>query len=284
MYNPLTEQISIAGHLIHSRSYAASFLLPSGKIFITHGYDSSYVVVVESEIFDPATGISAPAGTINIDNSANGTFALLEDGRILSIGGYSPSPPYDCLRSCEIYDPALGIWSITGSLNYPAVYGNALTCPDGKVILTGGTSLNGGYSFTLTCEIYDPALGTWSIGPDSPEVNIWMHKLSDGRYVGLSDYANPSFQIFDPISKMWSTLNGLGKVTPRILLNSGESISWTFNDKPEGLNIGTPILINGQQVVGPRGTAIADATNAPSLITQVNAILAQMRLDGKIAT
>lgn len=41
--------------------------------------------------------------------------------------------------------------------------------------------------------------------------------------------------------------------------------------------------VAGTQVVGPRGAAVADATNATDVITQLNALLARCRAHGLIA-
>jgi hypothetical protein len=52
-----------------------------------------------------------------------------------------------------------------------------------------------------------------------------------------------------------------------------------------GLNLVTGCVykVNSTQVVGPRGAAVADATNATDVITQLNALLARCRAHGLIA-
>jgi hypothetical protein len=42
--------------------------------------------------------------------------------------------------------------------------------------------------------------------------------------------------------------------------------------------------VAGTQVVGEQGAAVADATDAATVITQLNALLAQLRTHGLIAT
>ncbi len=49
------------------------------------------------------------------------------------------------------------------------------------------------------------------------------------------------------------------------------------------LAAGKVFSINNTQVVGPRGAAVADATDAASAITQLNALLARLRAHGLIA-
>src|SRR5207237_6635794 len=59
-------------------------------------------------------------------------------------------------NTAELYDPAIGIWSFTASLNTTTRGATTATLlPSGKVLAVGGYG-------NLTPELYDPASGTWS--------------------------------------------------------------------------------------------------------------------------
>ena len=48
-------------------------------------------------------------------------------------------------------------------------------------------------------------------------------------------------------------------------------------ERPRSIHLGTSVTVGGNQVVGARGAAVADATDAASVITQLNALLARLR-------
>ena len=66
-------------------------------------------------------------------------------------GGYNGSP----LSSAELYDPATGSWSSTGSLGTAREFHTATLLPSGKVLVAGGEY--SGFTASSSAELYDPA-------------------------------------------------------------------------------------------------------------------------------
>jgi len=79
---------------------------------------------------------------------------------VLVSGGYSGGAT-GYSSSAEIYDPALGTWSLTGSMSTGRAFHTAALLPDGRVLVSGGRPF-GDSPAEGSAEIYDPTLRTWS--------------------------------------------------------------------------------------------------------------------------
>ncbi|WP_158079993.1 kelch repeat-containing protein [Archangium sp. Cb G35] len=80
------------------------------------------------------------------------TATLLEDGRVLALGGWSW--PY----SAELYDPFSGTWSSTGHSITNHRLHTATLLADGRVLVAGGN----GATPSASAEVYNPGTGSWS--------------------------------------------------------------------------------------------------------------------------
>jgi hypothetical protein len=81
---------------------------------------------------------------------------LLPSGKVLVAGGGNGSAALD---NAELYDPATGTWTATGSLVTERASHTATLLPNGKVVVTGGRTTGG--SEVASAELYDEASGTW---------------------------------------------------------------------------------------------------------------------------
>src|ERR1035438_8874987 len=90
------------------------------------------------------------------------TVTLLPNGKLLAAGGCSTNfiPSLNYLSTAELYDPANGTWTVTGSQAAPRVFHTATLLPSGKVLIVGGYGSSGG--LLSSAELYDPASGTWT--------------------------------------------------------------------------------------------------------------------------
>ena len=78
---------------------------------------------------------------------------MLPNGKVLVAGGVNW---HRDLASAELYDPATGTWTATGSLATDAHRHTATLLPNGKVLVAGGYVGVG--SYLASAELYDPAI------------------------------------------------------------------------------------------------------------------------------
>jgi hypothetical protein len=147
-------------------------------------------------------GSFAPTGDMTTGRS-DAVAAPLPDGRVLVAGGFDPTqldvPSF--LNSAEIFDPATGTFSPTGSMTVPRYGAAAAPLPDGRVLVAGGNKQNN--QALNSAEIFDPATGTFSPTGDMTAFRYGpaAAPLPDGRVLvaGGDTGPNPaSAEIFDP--------------------------------------------------------------------------------------
>jgi len=162
-----------------------------------------------SPVTSPA-GVWIATGTMGTPRAEHAAVRLL-DGRVLVVGccrGGGGSSLHD-LTSAELYDPANGTWSPTGSMAKGLranIQGTAVLLRDGKVLVQVALGED-----PPGAEVYDPASGTWAAtgqmvrGADF--VGDTAVALQDGRVLvaGLN-----GAQLYDPVSGTWSAT---GKMT-----------------------------------------------------------------------
>jgi hypothetical protein len=88
-------------------------------------------------IYDPTSDTWITTGSLG---SARWDHAaiLLSDGQVLIAGGRADSGGnFIPLASTEIYDPATGVWTATGSLGATRAFHTATLLSDGQVLIAG---------------------------------------------------------------------------------------------------------------------------------------------------
>jgi choline dehydrogenase-like flavoprotein len=131
-------------------------LLPNGQVLVAGGDGSSVRILSSAELYDPATGTWTNASSLTT-NRAGHTATLLPNGTVLVAGGFNLiNGCGNLLSSAELYNPATGTWTATGSLTTARDGHTATLLPNGKVLVAVGNGLSGVLS---SAELYDVGLG-----------------------------------------------------------------------------------------------------------------------------
>jgi hypothetical protein len=195
---------------------------------------------VQSSVGPPApTPSASPAasqasawtrtGAPSVDRDVRGLTVSLGDGRVLTAAGGTTTT----LNTGDLYDPATGAWTATGSMQDVRSYPVAVRLADGKVLVAGGTDNTG--NNLASAELFDPTTGIWTRTGDMHEVRnqAFAALLSDGRALvagkGTDAGRFGSSELFDPATGTWTTTGDLtaGRAGPlsATLLNDGRVLA-----------------------------------------------------------
>jgi hypothetical protein len=206
LFDPATGTFSPSGPVSEGRLWFTTTKLASGKVLLVGG--QSPPSPISAELYDSAAGTFSSTGPLNIDRDRH-TATLLADGKVLIAGGNDAqyAAPPATLNSAEVYDPATGRFTMTGSMITGRMQAESILLPNGKVLVSGGFDLNNNYS--SFAEIYDPATGTWSASatPQIPRVNHKLALRPDGKVLvvgGMNPADVFTTEIFDPASNSFS--------------------------------------------------------------------------------
>ena len=242
LYDPASGTWTATGSLAIARSLHTATLLPNAKVLVAGGFNDSSGYLASAELYDPASGTWIATGGLATARGGH-TDTLLPNGKVLVAGGENGSNSSSFLASAELYDPASGTWSATGSLATARVAHTATLLPNGKVLVAGG--INDSSGVLASAELYDPASGTWSAtgslatARDSHTATL----LPNGKVLvagGFNDSLGSlaSAELYDPASGTWTatgSLTTVRRIHTATLLPNGQVLVAGGNDGSNAL-------------------------------------------------
>ncbi len=165
LYDPTTGTFTPTGSMLNARYSHTATLLKNGKVLIAGGAVGQLEPVAIAELYDPATGAFSETTSMVFPRQGH-TAILLTDGRVILAGGAPTGTDVDYfpIAPAELFDPASGNFSVTGSLTFARILHTATLLPTGKVLVTGGrvgTPDLDAYN-SASAELYDPATGLFA--------------------------------------------------------------------------------------------------------------------------
>jgi uncharacterized protein (TIGR03437 family) len=205
LYDPVAGTWSPTGSLNAARELATLTLLPNGKALIAGGEGPNNEVLNTAEVYDPATGTWSSAGTMNAAREGHAA-TLLPNGKVLLASGFGGTLSNATLHSsAELYDPATGSWTPTGSLGTARPFLKAILLPNGQVLAVGGSNFTS--TVYNTAELYDPATGQWSAtgSMTTPRQAHTLTLLASGKVLAVGNTAGQKkAELYDPATGSWT--------------------------------------------------------------------------------
>ena len=217
-FDPAAHTFTRAGDLqVRHLGLGSGTLLADGRVLLTGG---GVPGIDETEVYDPVTRAWRRGSPLFTPRRLH-TATLLRDGRVLITGGFiccvveGQTARESSTVLAELYNPATGTFSPTGSMAVARAIHQATLLPDGRVLVSGGFGEDPapGTPGPERSEIYDPATGAFTPGGDL-QVGRSLHSsllLTDGRVLvvgGVADLGDRAAvaltELYDPATNAWS--------------------------------------------------------------------------------
>ena len=221
LYDPVTGRWSATGSLLQARRGARAVLLPDGRVLIAGGIAGGRILA-SAEVYDPASRRWSPTGAMHVPRLDN-TLTVLPNGKVLAAGGASTvgvagtagGQAVRITSSAELYDPATGAWTPTGSLSTGRFEATASSLRGGSALVAGGfggSATGGQFQALASTEVYAPASGTFAPGPNLPQGMADQDAVSlpsgavllTGGLGGAGSSALASAERYSPTTDTWS--------------------------------------------------------------------------------
>lgn len=192
---------TFTGELRSNWTYADAVRLNDGRVM---------VIGRRGELYDPATGVFTLMPEYIADNVSYGfTVTPLPNGKVLFAGGGTDD--FRESKAARLWDPATGVFELTGSLSVARGAHTATLLPDGRVLIAGGVSSLASLSST---ELYDPVTGQFTIGAPLLQGRVHHHAvlLQSGKVLMVGGGAtwNAANEVYDPVAGASAAVGAFG--------------------------------------------------------------------------
>ena len=212
VFDPATETWALAGDLTSTRDRYSLVVVP-GKGPLAISGDDGEINSTDVLLFSEATGQWSTVAPLQNPRADYSAVLLADKKTVVVLGGVNVSGDIP-QPQVEIYDAQADSWSSGGTLVQARYWAGAGLMPDGKILLTGGTTCSNCGPMPLA-EIYDPVTKTSTAAP-----NMGTARLGHGSVV-TSVQGAPAVLVFgggtnkaeyfEPTSKTWKAIGNMSE-------------------------------------------------------------------------
>jgi hypothetical protein len=201
--NPLPQVFQAASGTWHDLTsaqlyvdlYPRMHLAPNGQVF------NSAPSQTTRYLDTSGTGAWTVGPTRTSGYTDYGSSVMYDDGKVLVMGG--DDPPTSAAEMIDL-NAATPSWRLVGSMAFARRHLNATLLPDGKVLVTGGTS-GPGFNNTATpvfaAEMWDPATERWTTMASTQAPRLYHSAallLPDGRVLTTGGDNITQVELYSP--------------------------------------------------------------------------------------
>ena len=232
---------TLTGNMHSYRTFHSTVLLNNGEVLVAGGRGIGNYNQNTAELYNPSTGTFTSTGNLNTGRVYQAA-ALLPNGQVLIAGGQDVvNTRINCLSSAELYNPATGTFTFTGSLNTARCFPTATLLNTGKVLIIDGT----------TAELYDPSSGTFSF-TGSLHVSRVQHTatlLPNGEVLVAGGAVGTAYTAS---AELYNPATGTFTLTGSLHTSRGEHTATLMNN-------GEVLVAGGITFIGPQYNLLASA-------------------------
>lgn len=158
LYDPATGVFTKTGNMVAARESHTATLLKDGRVLITGGHQgrrAAITIYSSAEIYNPAKGAFTAAGNMTVKRHKHDA-VLLDDVRVLIVGGSDERDSRGAYATTEIYNPKTNSFAKAGEMNLSRykLQGTTVVLKNGKILIAGGAN---------RAEVFNPAKNTFEV-------------------------------------------------------------------------------------------------------------------------
>jgi len=210
IFDPATGKFSLTPKMTMARSDHLAVLLDNGKVLLAGGVGTGWTFLASADIYDPASNTFSATGAMTTPRESH-TVTLLKDGKVLITGGHQGRrSAINIYTSCEIYDPAKGIFESAGNMLVKRHKHDAVRLADGRVLIVGGSDERDGAGAYRNAEVFDPTTRSFvsvsSMNASRYKLRSTSILLKNGKVL-IAGGASKA-EVFDPTTNAFSFASG----------------------------------------------------------------------------